>query len=208
MKPTREALEKLYLDEHNTTRQIGELYQVSKTEVLRWMRGYNIPRRPPNNGVIHRGGTIPDKEVLYDLIYEQNYSYHQVAEIYRCHDSMVGYWLDKYGIPKPTAHREKYRAMQQINKELLYNLYVEQRLSNDEIASRFDFPPKTITILLKHYGIQKRPSGWRDEYITCEDGHLVKSTYELKVDNWLYQNGINHLYEPRLPFNRRYRADF
>lgn len=31
--------------------------------------------------------------------------------------------------------------------------------------------------------------------LVCDDGHLVKSTYEKIIDNWLYSAGIKHAYE-------------
>jgi hypothetical protein len=36
---------------------------------------------------------------------------------------------------------------------------------------------------------------------TCTDGHIVKSKSEMIIDNWLFDKGIPHAYEKRLPID-------
>ena len=55
---------------------------------------------------------------------------------------------------------------------------------------------------LKRCGIKKTK-----RYIT-KDGHITKSRDELIIDDWLFDNGIVHGYEPKYLGNCRYRADF
>lgn len=38
--------------------------------------------------------------------------------------------------------------------------------------------------------------------------HQVRSTYEMRVDNWLADHGLDHEVEPRMPFTSNWRADF
>lgn len=38
--------------------------------------------------------------------------------------------------------------------------------------------------------------------LVCEDGHLVKSPYEKIIDNWLYQEGIQHAYEKKIDIDK------
>jgi len=45
------------------------------------------------------------------------------------------------------------------------------------------------------------------EYRT-EDGHYVRSKAELIVDNWLYNKGIVHAYEKKLPTEENLLSDF
>lgn len=62
---------------------------------------------------------------------------------------------------------------------------------------------------LLHYGIEVRPDGITNrEKIKCNDGHMVRSYYERAFDNYLYKEGIPHEHDVRLPFARRYMADF
>ena len=36
---------------------------------------------------------------------------------------------------------------------------------------------------------------------TCTDGHIVKSKSEMIIDNWLFEHGIPHAYEKKLPID-------
>lgn len=36
---------------------------------------------------------------------------------------------------------------------------------------------------------------------TCTDGHIVKSKSEMIIDNWLFEHGISHAYEKKLPID-------
>lgn len=40
------------------------------------------------------------------------------------------------------------------------------------------------------------------------DGHYVRSKGELKIDNWLYMNGIGHAYDRQLPIEEEVLSDF
>ena len=44
----------------------------------------------------------------------------------------------------------------------------------------------------------------------CDDGHIVKSTIEQTIDNWLFENGIKHGYEVPLDIGKEnpIRPDF
>ena len=96
-----------------------------------------------------------------------------------------------------------------IDKELLQRLYVEDELTTREIGQIVGRSKKVVLDYLKRYGIPVRPDGIKNrERIKCTDGHLVRSYYERAFDNLLHKNGIEHEYDPRLPFNHRYMADF
>jgi hypothetical protein len=42
----------------------------------------------------------------------------------------------------------------------------------------------------------------------CMDGHYVRSRAEVMIDNWLYVNGVAHVYEKKLPINEKVYSDF
>ena len=42
---------------------------------------------------------------------------------------------------------------------------------------------------------------------TCTDGHIVKSKSEMIIDNWLFDHGIPHAYEKKLPIDSDERHD-
>lgn len=96
-----------------------------------------------------------------------------------------------------------------IDKDLLVKLYVEEEMTSREIGEIIGRSKKVVLDYLKHYGIKVRPDGIKSrERIKCQDGHLVRSYYERAFDNILHRNNIAHEYDPRLPFNKRYMADF
>lgn len=38
--------------------------------------------------------------------------------------------------------------------------------------------------------------------LNCKDGHIVKSKSEREIDNYLFENGIPHAYEKKLPYGK------
>ncbi len=42
---------------------------------------------------------------------------------------------------------------------------------------------------------------------TCKDGHIVKSKAEMIIDDWLFDKGIPHAYEKRLPIDADEKHD-
>lgn len=96
-----------------------------------------------------------------------------------------------------------------IDEELLKRLYIDEKLTSREIAQIIGRSKKVVIDYLKFYNIQVRPDGIKNrERIKCTDGHLVRSYYERAFDNLLSKNGIEHEYDVRLPFNKRFMADF
>lgn len=96
-----------------------------------------------------------------------------------------------------------------IDRDTLQRLYVDDELTTREIGQILGRSKKVVLDYLKHYGFEVRPDGIKNRNrIECKDGHLVRSYYERAFDNLLHRNGISHEYDPRLPFNRRYMADF
>jgi len=91
----------------------------------------------------------------------------------------------------------------------LKKLYVEQDLTTREIAKIYDTDKKVVCDYLHRYKIEVKPDTFPGgKRITCNDGHVVRSHYERALDNALNAHGIEHEYEPRLPFDKRYASDF
>lgn len=62
----KEELEKKYLLENKTTRQIAEDYKVTKTAILYWLKKYNIPRRNEGRKAIDFSNQkIGNLQILY-----------------------------------------------------------------------------------------------------------------------------------------------
>jgi hypothetical protein len=85
--------------------------------------------------------------------------------------------------------------------------YLEKGTSTLEISEKYGVPVNKIRELCKAYNIQLTQINWLEKRLVARDGHFVKSFFELSVDNWLFEHGIEHSYEPRL-FKTRFSADF
>src|SRR5260221_73620 len=213
--PERKALQELYEAQHLTTRQIGKLYGVSKETCTRWLRSYGMEMRLPGRGLVAQGNRQPTRDELVQWLHEENRSYQEIADMFEPTPQAVTYWLEKYDIPHKTAEMIRtsrwYKGREQPQmptKEEFLHLY-EQGLSVERIASDLNIPVDMMFYFCKKQGIERRLNGWKGgQRFTCQDGHLVLSVFEQRVDNWLYEHGIEHIVEPPLPFDRRYRSDF
>src|SRR6266567_1161901 len=211
MKPDFNTLQHLYETERLTTRQIGSQFGVSKTQVLRWLKSYNISPRDAHNGLLNRGITEPTKAELEHLVQIEHKGYREIAKIYGVDYTAIPYWLKKHQIELPTVWGTRRKGAQIIypTQDELHQMYIVQGMTLAQIAAIYMVSQSPIADLCKKFGIPIRPDGFNGGIrFTCDDGHLVRSTYEQKVDNWLHEHGIAHEYEPILPFDRRYHADF
>jgi len=204
MIPTREELCELYTNQRLTSRQIAEIFNTNKTYVLRWLKNYNIQTR-----LSHTGFDIdvkrPSKEELYKFVHVQFLSLSEIGSMYNVDRTAVHYWLKKYNIPAKPQYLNRSNIP---SKNDLIELYLNSNMSSEQIGAKFNLPRKVITNLLAKYEIEIRPSGFTGRRFACKHGHDVQSSYELAVDNWLFENNIDHEYEPLITSNRRLKADF
>lgn len=195
-----ETLKRLYYDERKTTREIGAIFGVSKHPVEDALRYLNIERRHTRTK-----GEKPTKEQLEQLIFVEHKSYDEIAEQFKCDKTAIPYWLKEYGIYKTqVGHRQRTEP----TKQELEALYIDQELSLDQIGKLYGATREWTERRLKGFNIPIRPGGWKHKIFVAKDGHRVKSTYEKRVDDWLYEHGILHEYEPLAPFNQKCHADF
>ena len=208
--PEQETLKDLYITKRMSTRQIGAHFNVSKTEVRRWLIEYDITRRPPGNGLLYRGIQEPTKEELQYLVHEKHQSYREIGEMFGASGSAVTHWLRKHNIPQPEIWDTRYKGNRPTlpTRDELATLY-KSGMTLDAIGDMFGVSGSTISQICDSYGIQVNPDGWNNgKRYLCQDGHTVKSIYEQRVDDWLSTHNVPHTYEPQLPCDRRYKADF
>lgn len=211
LRPPASVLRDLYVAQGLSTRQIGSRFGVSKTQVLRWMKHYGIDRRPLSFSDRVKAGLCPDRETLYHLIQVEHRPYAEIASMYEVDERSVHFWLDRYSIPRSdiwvTRRRGDVPEMPDVS--VLRRMYVDDGMSSVEIGRQFDVSGDTIRRVLESHGIDLRPSGFDGgKRFTCDDGHEVRSTYELRVDNWLHHHGVHHVVEPAIPGLPGCRADF
>ena len=106
----------------------------------------------------------PSKKELACLYWDERMTQSEIAKLYNCSDALVGNWMRNDGIPTRNT-RAAQRAVT-LDKETLYELYVEQKKSSVEIATLYDgLDDNRVLLLLKHNGIPRRPqwqacAGW------------------------------------------------
>lgn len=210
MRPDGVTLHRLYVDERMTTRQIAEIYGVDKVSVGRWLAKYGIPKRLKGRGLAHRGVEPPAAEVLRSLVHDQHLSYREIAKRYGVDFTAVPHWLDRHGIERPAVWTTRRGTSEEPlpGTDDLAALYA-QGASLAEIGALFGVSRLPVRTRLKAANITLRADGWDGgKRLACADGHLVRSTYEQRVCDWLSERGVQHTYEPRLPWDLRSRADF
>lgn len=107
------------------------------------------------------------KKQLEDLYWNKNLSMSKTASILNCSVTKVHYWILKYGVKR----RKKFIKDLKITEKLLRELYVNQKLSLNEIASKFSCNNTNILYWLKKFDIPRRPAN--QNYI-----HIPKETLE------------------------------
>lgn len=207
---SRNELHRLYWDEGMSTRAIAERHGVSHMTIKRYLRRHEIPRRPVGRGLVNRGAESPSPETLRRLVHDEHLSYIDIAARYGVHPTAVPHWLDKHRIERPTiwgTRRKGAKVALPDADELA--LLVAEGLSLEDIGRRFGVSTSPIVQLCRDYDITTRLPGWRNGHrFHATDGHDVRSTYELRVCEWLESHDVPHDYEPRLSFDRRCSADF
>lgn len=209
-RPTPDALRRLYVDERMTSREIAASLGVEKITVLRWLKAAGVERRASGRGLANRGITPPTAEELRRMIHEDHIGLRGVAEKYGVDYTAVSHWLDRYEITPPTVWQTRRRGEQPVEPsedELRERTGAGESLAS--IARDYAVSSTLVRARCERYGIEVQRDGWqRGKRFTCADGHLARSTYELRVDDWLFDHGIAHETEPAYPWDRRYRADF
>jgi transposase len=210
--PPKDELADLYVGQRISTRDIAARYGVVKGTIKKWLAFHGIEARPAVCGLAHRGMTPPDRDTLFRLVHVEHKSYDELAEIFGFERTAVRWWLDKFGIDRPTCWGTRRRGAvlpDPPNESTLRDLY-ESGLSAEAIGDRYGVSHSVVLVWCKQFGIDRRPAGFTGERYLCRDGHEVRSLYEVTVDDWLFSHDVPHVIEPRLPFDPRNlcRADF
>lgn len=205
--PPESELRDLYEARRLTAKQMGNHYGVSGGLVLQWLKHRGIQARPNGTGLAARGIEPPTRKELTSMIHADRLTYAQIAVQYGVDQSAVMHWLNKHGIERPPTWFEEHSAPETLTA---MRAAYEAGASLHDIGQHWGgVEGTTVNTLFKAHGIQLRLGGWKGgQRFACHDGHLVRSTYEQRVDDWLHENGIDHVYEPMLPFSPMHKADF
>lgn len=197
--PDKTTLEFLYCDWKQTTRQIAQHFQVSDGTVGKWLKKHGIAMRPPGPGLANRGVEPPTAAELERMIHVEHLYYREIAQRYGVDQSAVMYWLDRSGIARPVTWYDRHNNPAALAE--LSALY-DDGLSLREIGDLHGITRIQVAKLFRDNGISLRKDGWQGgKRFETKSGILVRSTYEQKVADWLCNQTIDFVYEPRLPFS-------
>ena len=206
-----ETIYRLYVTDKKNTRQIGRELNVSKHKISDTLREYDIPIRDIYTQRKGEKYSIPTKEELENLYFKKYMTFKEIGKVYKTEQSNIGVWFKKYGIKaRNSGESKKGKDFVMPTRDQIKDLYIEKESTSSEIATLFHATNTTICKIIKDYGFETRPNIWNGrKFLKCKDGHEVRSNLEKIVDNYLYDNNIEHEYERRLPGKYyRYMTDF
>lgn len=154
-------------------------------------------------------------------MYKDGMTQVEIAELYGVTQALVSYHLLRAGVAirknkfHPTAiQNAKSKHVKGINHWAFHDIpvitLIEKYLSGIStaiLATQYHSSAVTIQRKLKDAGVVMRRKGF-GTWQTAKDGHSVQSYYELLVDDWLFEHGIQHITQPPLPFGKNSRSDF
>lgn len=158
----KEWLYKQYHEQGKSGCEIAEICDVSSHTIYTWMRKHGIERRSENN----KEGKHNDKEWLIQEYVEKERSTHDIASEIEVTAGTINYNLEKFGIvrrDKSTAGgraaRESITPDELCNEEWLREKYIEDGLSQSEIAELVDRAPHAVSRAMRRLGIETRKPG-------------------------------------------------
>ena len=206
-----DELRRLYVNKQLTSIEIANLFSVSKPTILRTLNILKVPKRHGRGMSYAHPERKPTKEQLDKWLNKDLETLQGIANKLECDPSSVRNWAIEYGIDwDKTPWRQAMNREEPVRptRERLEDLYLNQGLSLYQIADLLGCSRTTITHRMKKHDIPLRKSGWKATWFKCKDGHRVRSTYEQRVDDWLFEHGLLHVYEPSVPFDSYIAADF
>lgn len=206
----KSELDRLYTVERLSAEKISNIYNVSKPTILRALKRYGINRRTGLETMMPEGYKAPSKKELLDLYWKDWKSYEEIAELFNVDITTVPYWFKEHGIESRSNSETRLgKDFKEPTKEMLTEWYVKQKLDTVTIGEMLGCGAGLVARRLKSFDIEVRSNIFNGaDFITCSNGLEVRSNYERMFVEQMVKQNIEFEYEPRLPFNRRYSADF
>lgn len=201
---TPEKVAALYTSGFRYT-EIAEQYQCSASHVAAIGRKSGLIGRTIQN----KAGVVPTKEILEQLYWGEWLNYEKIGERLGVDFTTIPYWLKKFDIPRRTLwETRRGPGWVDPDPEIIAHLYEAENMSTESVGKLFKVSDTYIKSVLHKKQIPLRKSGYPNvSHYTAQDGHRVKSSLELQVDDWLSSRWIPHTYEPFIG-GTRLKADF
>jgi transposase/5-methylcytosine-specific restriction endonuclease McrA len=142
--PSREVLYQMFVVDDLSTKEIAKQLGISRTQIYRGLVLYDIERNKVQNP------NAPSRETLYQLYVEENLSAEQISEkLGFTTAGNITHYLRRYGIERDRVKRNSRVP----SRETLYQLYVEENLTCEQIAEKLDYSRSRIFHFLEMHGI-------------------------------------------------------
>jgi len=206
-RPSRDTLERMYLEERMSICKISEKIGVVPRTIINWLSLYEIPVRTVSEAKL-KGIVKPTREDLKLRYIEDQRSSVWIATEIGVNPSTIRRWLHEYGIQVRTNSESQLKEAVKPSKEELEHLYLKERLNTYEIRDKLGVATPSITRWLKEYGIPVRsnseaklkgtvkPSKEELKIMYLEDGlnayeiSVKLGVADVSIGNWLREYGI------------------
>lgn len=185
--------------------EIAEQYNCSAP----WVRQLGLKAGVKAKTIQNKAGVEPTKELLEHLYWGEWLTYETIGERLGVDFTSIPYWLKKFGILRRTLwETRRGPGWVDPDQQIVAHLYEAENMSTDAIGKLFKVSGTYIKAVLQRMNIPCRQSGYPNvSHYTAKDGHRVKSSLELQVDDWLFTHNIPHQYEGRIG-ETNLRTDF
>lgn len=129
-----------------------------------------------------------NKNIRYAML--KLFAYFDLLEDEEIDDDKTGFLIDFARMIRPIVQDENYFSENE-DKRLIDKLTKE----NTELKEKIE----SLSKKEQDEEISDPRKKWPAKY-RCKDGHYVRSRAELLIDNWLFSEGIKHIYEKQVSF--------
>ena len=154
-RPSKEELEKMYVDERMNAARIGERLGISSGTVRNWLIEYDIEIRDRSEAKLPKGFVKPSKEKLEKMYVDEGTSMNKIGEKLGISSVSVLNWLREYNIGTREA-RKLPEGFTKPSREELKKMYVDERISTYKIGKKVGVSHKTVNNWLIENEIEMR----------------------------------------------------
>jgi len=181
-----EWLEEQYWDREKTLAEIGSELGVTDVAVLSWMMRHGIERRDTTASEVQAEGDVEplkNPEWLREQYAEKGLSAGEIGEKLGVSKTPVLKYMEEHGIkPRSIAERNSKGDVTPLrDAEWLREQYVEQELSQYEVADKLGVADVTVGNWMDRHGIDPRPAFERNS-----DGDIQP----LRNEEWLREQYV------------------
>jgi len=177
----KEQLYKYYIEENKSSTEIAKIFNCSQNTILRNFKLHNIPVRKFTNYTRKLRKPI-NKDLLEQLYIKEGKTTVEISKVIYAPISTVWYQLKKYEFK--LRHPGSKGNETKIKKEDLYELYVKQLKTQEEIGKFYNCSAATIKKYLEIFKLYKKGE-YRPNFPVRGENH---STKRLEVRRKMSEN--------------------